>query len=214
MMSTANEFELDIHQRLLAGDRAALIELAEAYLAPVRSGIRRHVRWVPDETLIDTAAADSILKYAERPARYDPNCASLLSYLVMDAYRDLLNALKQERRRTSRLQSLDVVEFGDPARNTAQKGTEMDIVNRLSAQSDVRLRDLWRRLAELFPDRRDQEMLELILDGERKTEPFARILGIEDLPIAKQREIVKDHKDRIKVRLRRLGVRFRDQETN
>jgi RNA polymerase sigma-70 factor (ECF subfamily) len=59
----------------------------------------------------------------------------------------------------------------------------------------------------------DRELLEMILTGERKTAPYARSLGIADRSETEQRKIVKRHKDRLKKRLRRLGVRLREQTT-
>jgi RNA polymerase sigma factor (sigma-70 family) len=213
-MSVANEFERAIHGRLLAGDRAASADLAEAYLAPVYSRVRRRVRGVRDETLISDAVTDALLNYTEHPTKYDPDRMSLQSYLVMSAYRDVLNALERERRRRAPLQPLDAVAHLHPARNTGLEDFEVEVVNRLSVASDTAREALLRHVRETFPDARDRRLLQLILDGERQTQSFARILGIEDRPVADQRKIVKACKDRLKARLKRLGVKFRDQQTH
>ena len=62
---------------------------------------------------------------------------------------------------------------------------------------------------ELFDDPKDRRMVELILDGERSTEAFAAVLGLESLPIEQQRSEVKRNKDRLKKRLRDYGKRIR-----
>ena len=53
----------------------------------------------------------------------------------------------------------------------------------------------------------DRRLLELRLSGERKTSVFADVLAITDLPIAEQRRIVKQHKDRIDKIVRRAQER-------
>ena len=47
--------------------------------------------------------------------------------------------------------------------------------------------------------------LELLRQGERKTAPYAAVLGITDLPEAEQRQQVKRVKDKLKKRLERAG---------
>lgn len=60
---------------------------------------------------------------------------------------------------------------------------------------------------ERLSDPRDQQILALRLQGERRTEAFAEILGISHLPIEAQRREVKRIKDRIDKILRRHGGR-------
>ena len=56
-------------------------------------------------------------------------------------------------------------------------------------------------------DPRDRQILALRLQGERRTEAFAEILGLSYLPIEAQRREVKRAKDRIDKILRRHGGR-------
>ena len=67
------------------------------------------------------------------------------------------------------------------------------------------------QLDALFPSARDRELLMLVLDRVRETQPYARILEITGWEQQRQRDEVKKHKDRITVALRRLGVRLRDE---
>ena len=64
----------------------------------------------------------------------------------------------------------------------------------------------------LFADPMDLRLLTLILEGERSTERFARILGLCGLPVKEQRRQVKRHKDRIKKRLERYGRTIRRED--
>jgi hypothetical protein len=52
-------------------------------------------------------------------------------------------------------------------------------------------------------NQQDQALLRLMAEGERVTGKFAIVLGVTDLPIADQRRIVKQHKDRLKAQLKR-----------
>jgi hypothetical protein len=70
--------------------------------------------------------------------------------------------------------------------------------------------DLTERILETFTDPRDRQLVRLILDGERKTAAYSAILGVQSLDILEQRRIVKQHKDRLTQRLRRLGAKLRE----
>jgi RNA polymerase sigma-70 factor (ECF subfamily) len=59
----------------------------------------------------------------------------------------------------------------------------------------------------LLQDPTDRQILALRLQGERRTEAFAELLGISHLPIGVQRREVKRAKDRIDKILRRKGGR-------
>jgi hypothetical protein len=52
----------------------------------------------------------------------------------------------------------------------------------------------------------DARIIQLMIDGERRTQRFAAALGLEKADPAEQREAVKRHKDRIRKRLVRLEV--------
>jgi hypothetical protein len=60
------------------------------------------------------------------------------------------------------------------------------------------------------PDPVDQQLIDLMIKGERRTEAFAKVLGIVDMEVIQQRKIVKQRKDRLKKRLTRLGVSLRE----
>jgi hypothetical protein len=50
----------------------------------------------------------------------------------------------------------------------------------------------------------------LILEEERSTEVFARVLKLPDQDAAQRRRVVKREKDRIKAKLKRLALGDRD----
>lgn len=70
--------------------------------------------------------------------------------------------------------------------------------------------ELWEQVESVLPEESDRELLALMLEGERSTESFADLLGLGHLPLAEKRKQVKQHKDRVLKRVRRLGDRLRD----
>ncbi len=71
-----------------------------------------------------------------------------------------------------------------------------EMLSRMEAETDLaRLMD--------SADPRDNALLQLMAQGEIKTSKFAAVLGIQTLPSSEQRRIVKQHKDRLKARLKR-----------
>jgi hypothetical protein len=99
---------------------------------------------------------------------------------------------RRERKVGSKKREADVA-FDPVARNIRQE----------------ELRQLEEKKAAMFAaldDPKDKEILRLKLDGVRDTARFARVLKITHLPIDRQREEVRRHKDRIIRFLRRKGL--------
>ena len=200
LLEPSEEFAEEIHQRLLAKDPRAPSELAVNYLEILVERLRRatNLSGITDENLLYDAAIDAILNYAEKPSRFDPNKSKLMTYLVMSAKGDLKNLLAKEKRRKK--SESKVVE-----QITLSLKYSLENDNLLSTDNDSSL-GLMKQVLEEFSDPCDRQLLDLILDGERKTSAYAEILGIQDYNEIEQRRIVKRHKDRIKARLKRLGV--------
>ncbi|MCI0400285.1 MAG: hypothetical protein L0Z68_03130 [Gammaproteobacteria bacterium] len=198
-----------IHERLLRNDPTAPSELAEAVLNLVISRLHKANPVLDDSDLIQTAAIDALISYIKRPQQYDPTKRGLVGYLVMSAQGDLTNALAAIRKRREREVSFDSVELqqidwnielevddGQEA-NEALPGSAAD--SRHSAQLDGLLQEL----AALFYTQADVDMAKLVLQGERDTAAFAKVLGIEEFDFSEQRKVVKRQKDRIKKRIER-----------
>jgi RNA polymerase sigma-70 factor (ECF subfamily) len=192
-----------IHERLLAGDRVASAELVDAVYEPLVERLQRAFPKVRDPALIRDAVTDALMAYIEIPGSYEPSRRDLLGYLEMAARGDLLNALARTRRRDQReipvanveLQALD----GNSSLNMSaghheSKTADTEGVVNLQAAVDT-----------LFPEARDRELAALVVAGERSTRRFAEVLSLTHLAPDEQRRVVKQHKDRIKKRLRRSG---------
>jgi hypothetical protein len=89
----------------------------------------------------------------------------------------------------------------------AISAVELDPVvgNLLQKEENEQRHQLEEEMMRLLQDPKDRQILALRLQGERRTEAFAEILGILHLSIEAQRRGVKRAKDRIDKTLRRHG---------
>lgn len=190
----------ELHRLLLNGDPTASARIVERYLDRLIERLSARFPNVPD--LVEDAVSQALTAYVMNPQIYNPNLSPLFSFLFMAAKRDLLNLLAAEKRRLKH----EVVELeADVALD--EPGTEYLADERANPERlDLDQDELEARIQRVLPDPRDRELLKLMMDGERRTEAFAQILGITSLPLAEQRAVVKRHKDRIKQRLRRARI--------
>jgi RNA polymerase sigma-70 factor (ECF subfamily) len=203
--SRASAADRELHARLHAGDPTAPFDLFQDYAEPLLNWLRPRFRGL-DSCDLEEIAFDSVSRLAMEPARYDPERGSLANYLRMDADGDARNALERAKRRAGRELSLEAVELSPSARNSLLK-EEVDPVDRIAGREDKRVAREW--VEEYFAGS-DREIVWLMFERERRTSVFASVLGLEDLPEPEQRREVKRVKDRLKARLKRLGVRVPD----
>jgi len=210
-MSADREFEQQTHARLLNHDVTASEELACRYLEAVRRHVeaRGRAHGVFDEHLINDAATDAVLDYIRRPDKFDPGKSGLLGYLKRAAERDLINAVTKDRRKRRGEELSDDVELAIVSRKKPseleriRRDAEAEIIAGLEPKQDVE--NVFQGIENL----RDRQLLKLMLKGERETAVFAAVLGIQDVPVPQQRKVVKQHKDRLKQQLKRLGEKAR-----
>lgn len=192
-VSDLQRLGLELHARLLArSDPCVTAEVADAFLLPLVKRLRSRFSHVTDPHIIDTAAEDALLKYFRQPERYDPQRGTLLGYLLMDAGGDLKNFLRAERR---------VVALHPPLAEYKTQGE-----NRID-DAEARLTGAASPVERAFarvPDPIDRELVELMMENERRTEVYAEALGVAGRPPGEQAAIVKRHKDRLKKLLRRV----------
>jgi len=194
---TSEDWYREIHERLLAADPVAPTELAEAVWKPlVRKLENRHPRLRESDFLRD-AASDALISYIKQPTQFDPAKRGLFGFLVMAAEGDLRNALAKTTRRKQREISVEDVELAGAGGKERLDAPDLD--TRLEVE---RMRG---RIGELFKDPRDREAVELLIEGERSTEAFAKVWGLERLSAKEQASQVKRYKDRIKKMLDRHG---------
>jgi len=191
----------DLHRALLARDPTAPETIARAVLGPLAEHTERQFRHVSPDT-VEQAALDAVWEYLKHPERCQATTGvRVVAYLRGVARKKVLDELRRERRRHTREErwgqqtvgeaEREAVELRDAATTVEQdedaaalQGRRTEVLGALDAETDRRL-------------------LELKLSGERKTAAFAEVLAITHLPIAQQRKIVKQHKDRIDKIVRR-----------
>lgn len=189
-----------LHRRLLArADNRVTAEIAELFLPPLAQALQRHFHQLSDPHQAETAAIDSLLAYFAQPEKFDPAKGTLLGYLYLDASRNLLNWLAQQKKVVALHAPLPEYEVPDEAADDPEA--------RLIEQASP----LVRRALARVTDPVDRELIELMMDGVRETAAYASVLGIADRPARAQEKIVKRHKDRLKKMLRRERQRQNKQ---
>jgi len=185
---------LQLHRQLLKGSRTASEEIAAILLSALTnelSGDFRHL----DPARVSDGVTDAILDYSTHPGSFDPKRSVPLDrFLRHNAWRNVANIVRSEKRRRQRegiaAGMAPVVELHPAVGNPLQN----EITKRQQEQE--------REVASL-DEPLDREVQKLRQSGERRTEAFAKILGISHLPEADQRREVKKTKDRIDKILRR-----------
>lgn len=181
-----------LHTRIVAGDVTATSELFALVQRPLAAVVRKRISQLAWDDACD-AATDAIVSYINAPDRFDPTRAGLFGYLALIARRDSLNLLRDYR--AAQKKQTRVVEL------SAADGKDYcdDAATKLDAERI--LRD---HLDEIVKEDGDEEVLRLFLAGEGETAAYAAVLGISDHPEAEQKKVVKQRRDRIEQRLKRL----------
>jgi RNA polymerase sigma-70 factor (ECF subfamily) len=144
----------------------------------------------------------AFLDYCSRPHQFDERHGVPLDrFLHKASWRNVANILRSSARRRTREE--------ESARAHASAAVELDPVvgNLLQREESAKLHQREEDLMNLLQDPTDRQVLALRLQGERRTEAFADLLGVSHLPITAQRREVKRAKDRIDKILRRKGDR-------
>jgi RNA polymerase sigma-70 factor (ECF subfamily) len=192
---------LVLHHRLCDGDRTASEELARLVLEALVEGIARQFLR-SDEQMLYEAVTEAFLDYCARPCQFDAERGVALHlFLLMTSRRNMLNLLRGEARRKAREE--------EAGHLYADATVELDPVvgNLLQKEQNQQRYQLEEEMMSLLQDPKDRQILALRLQGERRTEAFAEILGISHFSIEGQRREVKRTKDRIDKILRRHGGR-------
>jgi RNA polymerase sigma-70 factor (ECF subfamily) len=198
------EEELRLHLLLVEGTLDAPADACRAYLGPLLRWLGTRAPKV-DHDLRQTAVHEALMNYVMRPTSYDPRRGSLAHFLRMAAHRDLLNLLRREARHHRHRSDWKFVEDGVQGGNLSGREEEplMHLQRREAAEH-------WQGFLQCFAARCAPEercVLELMLAGESRTEVIAAALGRGDLPPGEQEREVKRIKDRLKVRLKREGLK-------
>lgn len=195
---TSRDRDRALHARLLQHDPTAPSDLAERYLPSLVDALQSTFPDI-DDALLEDVAIELILAFAQRPEHYDPGRAGLASYLRMAARRDVQNAIQSQRRRDHHHVPLEDVELHPLARNilwASNRDPADTLADRLDDERVARLREQFQGT--------EREVVDLMIEGERRTEAYAPMLGLQDRSRIEQAREVKRVKDRLKKRMQRL----------
>jgi hypothetical protein len=200
------EEERELHRRLLDGDRTVSVDLIGAYVLPLSAWLREQNHQALQDDLLFDVVYLLLESLCVRPAQYKPE-HSLWSFLKMSARDDLRNLLAKLGRRAGRRVDLKLVEESADGGNSLEDDPAFRLVDEEERESirkqdeDVRRRLLPRIVNGLSDAQRT--CLDLLIDGERSTAPYAAALGVTHLAAGEQEREVKRVKDMLKKRIER-----------
>lgn len=192
-----------LHRRLLDGDPTASYDFAAAYLGPLTSWLREHNRRL-DSDFCEQAGGDAVVALIRTPPSYRPELGSLQAYLCMSARGDLKNLLRRETKHRTHRTPWESVEHSPEGGKYLSRDDDPSLPLQIAEEQE-------QAKAALPPSVQDglneieARVLELMLQGERRTSIYAAAMGITDRPADEQRREVKRMKDRLKARLKRAG---------
>jgi len=185
----------ELNNRLISGDVIVSAEIAEYFMPLLIGKLNRVFQNIDDPHLIETAVIDTLMDYLSKPNQYDPNRGNLFSFLILKAKSDLLNFLSPKKIDQVRVDLAEIVELdNDSSVYGVELIDEMDVEELITNN----LSSIWNRLSSIIPDRTDQEIVKLMMDGIRETDVYAEVMGIQNLPDDERSRIVKQNKDRLK----------------
>jgi hypothetical protein len=199
----SREQELAWHRRLLEGDPTVSADLAAAFFEPLVQWLVRHnSREIPQEFCLD-AADDAWRNLIKHPLSFDPSRGkSLFAYLCMSAEGDLRNLLQKEKRHHEMRLTWENVEQSPQAGKYLGRDDDpslpLQMEEALRIAAEQVLPSVREGLSEV-----ELKVLDLMLNGERKTAVFAAAYGISHLPQREQQAEIKRVKDMLKKRIER-----------
>jgi RNA polymerase sigma factor (sigma-70 family) len=200
MLDPPDRATLDaLHIRLCGGDRVASGELARLLLPYLAAAVARGCRRA-DEQLIHDAVVDALLEYSEHPDRFDPSQhVPLEGFLSTAARRNILNAIRGERRRKEREQKVG-------SEKHELSVADDPVAGNIKQEDSARLAERRAAILAALTNPTDRDVIVLWLDGMRESSAYAAVMHITHLPTDEQRAEVEREKERILRFLRRRGL--------
>ena len=197
------EKELELHRRLVERDPVAPADLAIAFLNPLIDWLAEHNSHRLDQDYCFDAAVDAFQALAKNPNSFRPDLPkSLFAYLCMSAQGDLRNRLQKEKRRLTRQVSLETFEVSPDDGNYLGREDDPSLRMENSELMD-RLNETILAFVRQGLTEEELEVLDLMLEGERKTAVFAQVLRLDHMAKDLQEAEVKKVKDKLKSRIKR-----------
>ena len=191
------------HQRILDKDATAFAELCEIALPYLVNFLQSNFPKF-DAHLREMVVIDFLLSYQSQPQQYDPDQLSLFAYFRMAVRGDTLNAIDKQNRQEKRLLNIEAFSVQEklPPQDLLTDSGKLE--EWLQEHTQLNKKEIINRLASNL-DNEDEQILLLMLEGERDSGKYASAMGITHLDINQQRAEVKRAKDRLAKKLRRFG---------
>ena len=171
---------------------------------PVSRIVQRRYGAVPEDVMRG-AVADAVLHVLMSPHMHMEARSNPVDYILRISNRRLQDKLRTERRRMP----IPIHKSGDnykvphspSPKNDHSIPTQKEEPEFLGIQA---LPEEYQEvITSLFPDKQDQEFLELIMSDEYTRDRAVVILGVADLPPKEQQTVVRRNRSRILGRLRK-----------
>jgi DNA-directed RNA polymerase specialized sigma24 family protein len=188
-----------LHARLISGDPTASSDIFEVLSPPLIRLIRAksYTLSVTSEDAIDVAT-DAIVQYIICPQKYNPEKASLLTFLNLIAQRDLIDL---HRKKINQQQKIK--QFVELEKSESNNLDIEEVFNTLTAEQVIQKYGY-----EIAKTEEEEAALKLYLEGEQDIEPYAKALKLYEQNDSEIRKTVKQCKDRFDKRMSRLGEKL------
>jgi len=196
--SNLKELGERLHARLIAGDKLVTAELAEIFFPALCASAERKYHYLSDLHLVTIAAEEAFLAYLTHPEKFDPKKASLIGYLFMATRFNVIDKFRASKK--------NFVGLDPSTLEHIVEGETTDPESKLIGEEDAQFAPsspAMRRMFSVVTDSIDREVVKLMMEGERKTEAYAQVMGLLHLPVTEQQMKVNQTKDRLKRALRR-----------
>ena len=206
-MSSSSEFlisqedELALHRRLVDRDVTAFVDLANTFLDPLIKRLVANNSASISEDLCIEAAEDALIALVKNPASFNPDGGKRLgAYLCMSAQGDFRNLLRKEGRH--RKKNLEIVQLSSEDGKYLVTDDDPSLPLQIQEESEQACRELIPVVNDGLSEG-ESRVLDLIMQGERKTTIFAQALGIDHLQKKEKTDEVNRVKNKIKKRIQR-----------
>jgi hypothetical protein len=151
---------------------------------------------------LEDVITDALLNLCKNPQKFNPQKSSLKTYLFRDVRGDIINLLNKRKTARNMVEN-KVVELDSDFGNIELQ----DNIEELGFDYNKLSDKFVEYFANIFPEEIDQKLAWMIkVEKIRETIKYSQLLGIDELSSSMEKEkIVKKHKDRIILRLKRAG---------
>lgn len=154
-----------------------------------------------DSSQLEDIITDSFINICKNPNKFNPTKSSLKTFLSRDIKFDIINALEKKKSKVNRVNN-NLVELDNISRNIDVPDNEEEIdldYTKLASEFHSFFQSV-------FSKEIDQKLAWMIkIEKIKETKSYCKLLKIEEQSTIEQEEIVKKHKDRINVSLKRRG---------